>query len=577
MTTQPSSRNITLARLNAAIADALLALWPEENKSWGAAFYSEVHAIESPQTQFRWLLGGIPILLRETFHSFLRSLGRPIGVGPSGLVPATAPRNGRSPRTPRGVLLALLLVVTALLAQSPTRAVFRAVSEAHTHNGWDTSDWPEVRRIQSLAEKSLASKNPDPELLAFASLTFTDENQRLAYADAAIHADPKLTWVDYHNAILPWYDAPHRRILTPDRIARLRASDPDNALLDLLRAESIALPYQQEDARNDPGAHNARTWGERAFHDPQWLAAMDAAFRAPRYDPYDAALFRLTSRVMQRYSINDPRILSVAGRRRLISLNVSQYSKILMNRASEAQRAGNNDAAIETCSLILNFAQRLRSANTFEAWRANDLESQAFPVLRSAFEASGQHADALAIAHRMEQNYDERVARSRQGFWPNHSVLHWSRREWSATLIQFSVLAIWVLLPLCLLSIALLWFWRSGLRIASGLVHNLLCLFADSCPFLLAIATAVLFFVYLPYDHAYHQALQTPFSAASYEQYYDAAYAPFILPTNVMVALRSFDGPQGQFLLWSALTAVLAAIAVILVFRLRRSPTSQSR
>jgi hypothetical protein len=97
------SRRSPLARFNAAFTSVLLALWPEEKKSWGRAFAAESAAIESPQKQLRWLLGGLPVVLREIFTKFLGSLGRPIGVGPAD-VAGDGSQQGRSPRTPRVVL-----------------------------------------------------------------------------------------------------------------------------------------------------------------------------------------------------------------------------------------------------------------------------------------------------------------------------------------------------------------------------------------------------------------------------------------------------------------------------------------
>jgi hypothetical protein len=144
MTNKSSPQSASLAQFNEAFAKVLLAVWPEESKSWGAAFASECAAIEAPQKQFRWLLGGIPILLRESFKSFLNSLGRPIGVGPADVQTGSGP--GRAPRTPRLVLAFLFLIFVALLAQPQTRTVFRSVSQAYTGSGWDTSRWPEVQR-----------------------------------------------------------------------------------------------------------------------------------------------------------------------------------------------------------------------------------------------------------------------------------------------------------------------------------------------------------------------------------------------------------------------------------------------
>src|ERR1041385_2033238 len=119
-----SSRQDLLVRFNAWFAKCLLALWPEDGKTWGTAFAAECASIESPRKQFRWLLGGIPVLLRESSKSFLGSLGRPLGVDRSGALP------GPRPRTPRVVVALLLVFFMVLFAQPSTRAVFRSVSEA---------------------------------------------------------------------------------------------------------------------------------------------------------------------------------------------------------------------------------------------------------------------------------------------------------------------------------------------------------------------------------------------------------------------------------------------------------------
>jgi len=576
MRDESSLRDRWLERLNARFARCLLALWPDENKAWGMAFAAEAVAIDSPQKQFRWLAGGIAVLLRQSCKSFLGSLGRPIGVAPADLLGGGARPPGRAPRTPRVVLALLLVFVVALFAQPATRAVFRSVSEAYTERGWDPSNWSEVRRVQSLARNNLGERTRHAQLLAFASLLYEEEVQRLAFADAAIKSEPGLTWIDSQNVGLPFNDATNQHPLSADRIDRLISSDPENAMLYLLRAESIATTYRQKDAQNDPKALHIATWGSAASADPGWLAAMGAAFRAPHYDAYDKKLFLLSRDVMERYSVNDPRILSAMLGRRPINqyLAIDSYTKILVSRASEAQGTGHTDTAIKDYSLVLNFAQHLRAGNFYrvEAWIANDIESRVYPLLQSAYETSGQHRQALEIVVFLQQNREERAklsgaARFRSGRFP-----HWSRTEWRALLMQSSVASIWILLPASLVSVALLWFLRSRLLVTSGVFHSLLCLFADFCPAVLAAASAVLFLAYAPVDTAYHQVLRDPFSPSRYEEASRLVYAPFSLPESVQAALGSASGPNGRFLLWSAATAVLILSAVLLFVRQLRAP-----
>ena len=566
MTNKSSPQSASLAQFNEAFAKVLLAIWPQESKSWGAAFASECAAIEAPQ-KFRWLLGGIPILLRESFKSFLGSLGRPIGVGPTGSGP------GRAPRTPRLVLAFLLLIFVALLAQPQTRTVFRSVSQAYAGSGWDTSRWAEVQRLQILADRNLAQKDRDAQLLAFASLLYTDESKRLALADAAIDADPSLAWIDYQNAVLPFDDTTKQHALSADRIDCMLAADPGNAILYLLRAESIALSYRRKEAQTDPGAHRIATWGAQASSDPRWLSAMDATVKAPHYDAYDAKLFELSESVMVRYSVNDPRILiSILGRRPLLQyVEVRRYAEILLAGTSEIERAGNTDSAIKNCSLLLQFAQRVRAGNFYrlETWMANDIESQTYPLLQSFYESAGRHREALQINARMQQNRAERAAFSSAfSHVSQRAARPWSKPEWAALFMQACVLAIWMLLPISLVAIAVLWLLSGHLRATRKTLHSLLCVFSDLCPAVLVLAAAILFLTYLPFDSAYRQLLQGPFSPSSYQEFARAAHAPFALPMSVEMTLDFVSGPHGRFLWWCGLTGVLISLLAVFVYRL---------
>jgi len=95
----------------------------------------------------------------------------------------------------------------------------------------------------------------------------------------------------------------------------------------------------------------------------------------------------------------------------------------------------------------------------------------------------------------------------------------------------------------------------------------LVCAFFRLVPVLLVAACTVLFIVYAPYDHAYREILGSPLSPTSYQDFGIAAYAPFALPASVHAAMASLCGPQGRFLVWSALTAVLVVLCVKLVMR----------
>ena len=102
-------------------------------------------------------------------------------------------------------------------------------------------------------------------------------------------------------------------------------------------------------------------------------------------------------------------------------------------------------------------------------------------------------------------------------------------------------------------------------------LNPLLCLFADFCPAVLALASAVLFLAYAPVDTAHRQVLRGPYSPSSYEEFSRLVYAPFSLPVGVQVGLGAASGPYLRFLLWSAATAVPILLAVLLFVRQLRA------
>lgn len=92
-----------------------------------------------------------------------------------------------------------------------------------------------------------------------------------------------------------------------------------------------------------------------------------------------------------------------------------------------------------------------------------------------------------------------------------------------------------------------LWFFGRRLRLTAGVLHSSLCVFPGWCPVLLVAACAVLFIVYAPYYHAYREFLGSPLSPASYQDFGNAAYAPFALPPGVRTAIGSLADHKGGF------------------------------
>jgi hypothetical protein len=56
-------------RAAALLARIIVRLWPDQTKQWGRAFEAELSEITDPFASFRWLLGGLMLLVREGWRS----------------------------------------------------------------------------------------------------------------------------------------------------------------------------------------------------------------------------------------------------------------------------------------------------------------------------------------------------------------------------------------------------------------------------------------------------------------------------------------------------------------------------
>jgi hypothetical protein len=571
----PDERKSNWQRLTAFIARIIVRLWPKETQAWGRAFEAELPEIETPFASLRWLTGGLKLLTRERFRHFLKSLSRPIGVPAPDPSSALSAGSGPALRSPRFLTALFLIVCVTFLCFSEVRTSLASVlsSGVRTIANWDPQQWNSVRKLHKEAQT-----NRDPQLLAFLSLLAQEPEERMRLAEEAIEKDPSLTWVDYAGSYWNYADADRRHFLSDERIARLQKSDPQNAVPLLLAAEAIRHPVEQAYWASEKNAvyETVPGWHREIAKNAAWLAAMDGAFAAPKFDTYLANQFDLFRVVSNRFHVSDTDVAwPILFAHPLADYDdIDTFSDLLLERGEEAARHGDAALAAANFEKVERFAEcmqegRSLSGDRWMAGLAANYGTKSSEKRKSLFESTGQPAQAQLAATQLAswQNLETQLS-ARPHPWFER---HWTRTERAALLINLAVLLIALLFPLTVAVLLSVGFAASFTRRILGRLYRLVCLAADATPILLASSFALLFFAYHPYAKAYHAYLNSSQMAANPEDIVIAAGVTHMLPWSVRVSLtETFDA----YHLWLVITFVLAAVAVWLIFRMtvRRQP-----
>lgn len=548
-------------RLAAFSARIIVRLWPQETKDWGRAFAAELPEIEGLRSSIRWLMGGTMLLTRERFRHLLKSFGRPFGVAAGGPLETVVKSSMRAPRIPRVVTVLLLLVSLAILLHPEVRTSLGAALSLNSGAGsWNPSKWRSVRKLQKEA-----ARTGDPRLLAVLSLLYDakDDKRGDLLAEEAIGKDPSFTWLEYRYP--------------PSELAqlqRLQKWDPDNAAIRLLPAESLfeKIYSASHDAsgvvRGD--RHELTSLEKAAAANPEWLAAMDYAFSASKYDTYASQQLQLLRDVTRTYGVSDPDIaLKLLYMQRLPYFpNLVAYTHIVLYHVSEAEARKDTAAALDGPWKILHFAQnmQLRSRSSLEELIAAILAQQACENLQPMLERAGRKEEAALIGFELVQwkaviesvklrNTSAREAQS-------------TALAWTALAIHAAAFAVVGLAAACLAGLTFLSL-RSRVAVESrGWLLTLSSLTVELAPLLLLFATATLFFAYHPYAQVYQSYLERgrPLpNAEAMESFLSAAMVAHVLPETIEQTVQS---PHGTYLLWLSATVLLSMLAALLIYRM---------
>jgi hypothetical protein len=242
--------NRILSSLAAALMSMMLRCSAASSREWSRAMQAEMFELQGGEA-LAWACGCWWALLREEFRALF--LG-----GQEVLML----RDRLFVRLGLGISLVFLAwVIFVPLSRQGLEAVWTGLSTPIPLP-------PEPAR--------LAAGDHPPDAFALAALRSPDRLHRAEWADRAVQADPRLTWI-YFSILQPEDPLPQ----ASRWVQALRRFDPGNGAVLVLQAALL---------RRDSG-QDLPTPAWIASH-PEWVALMDQALRSPRWDSYTVERIR---------------------------------------------------------------------------------------------------------------------------------------------------------------------------------------------------------------------------------------------------------------------------------------------
>jgi hypothetical protein len=482
-------RQSMIARLAHSSLRLALRFWPEASRHWGHALAAELDEIENPLEALHWALGGLMLFARASASHFLAWLKLPAG---SRFSPASVPPGIAAPilpKRPRLFTAAVLAATALLLFLSQSRQAISLVNASW--HGYEISS-ADRRTLANLAVR--AEKEKDARTLAFVALTLHPPEQAMLLADKAVALDPSLTWI-YTSRFYRPDDVPQ----STEWIARLHAFDPDNSFIDLFTADAMVQPrYAGLLAHGTPSPQQIES---ALASDPQWVAQMEAAFRAPRYDGYLRKNWELISSAWNRDPSLSPSIIGYGlwSHRIPNVLNLKTFVSLKVHRAQQARTDGHAEQAEKILAQIDSFGNRMQEQSQTDLERivGLDLERLAAQEFRTLYTETGQEVKAQGASARVQQ-----LRELQQSFSNLSMAVYLTEREklpGYAFLFQITT----VLVFLSALAVALSFFLlelrpRSSARRRPGW-QRMLCRTADYAPASLLFVCAAFLLSFLPF------------------------------------------------------------------------------
>jgi hypothetical protein len=542
MATQESSVTARLARWALWCA---VRHWPEENRAWGLALAAEVDETASAFETVRWSFGGIMLFSRSVLSSAWKWMKLPAGSSLSGGA------NGPSllPKRSRMFTAVVLAAAAALLILPEGREAIRTVRSSW--RGYELSG-SDARMLDELAAR--ADKEKDAGTLAFAALSTLDRTRGAVWTERAVELDPQYIWVYGARNHGPRIDPPKEEWL-----ARLQEADPGNAVPELLAADALAQP------RLAPlYEHGVRGDGPRELlaSDPKWMALMERASAAPRYDSYFQRHYQLARTVWNRERNLPPTIVLYGMWQHALPnlFNIRTYSEIEIAEAQKAQETGDSKRAESLLSGVDAFGMRMADSKgaDFEKLVGLAIARNANKEMAKLYQAAGSTADELRVAKRLEQ-IEGRVREARLAVNLSRNARARAFRKEAVFVQGFGILSVLSAFA-ALAGILLLELWPGKFRNATTIWRRAVCWAADYAPATLLVACGAFLVSFLPFQSAFEKYRTSSFLLGDEQVLTDAMWSLFEIPEHVV-------GVDGAVEIWSFVTIVLSVLLLFVLVR----------
>jgi hypothetical protein len=383
-------------------------------------------------------------------------------------------------------------------------------------------------------------------------LSTIDRERGTAWTERAVALDPQFIWVygaRYHG---PKIDPPRE-----DWLARLKAADPGNAVPDLLEADALAQPRLAALFE-----HRGKNEGPREVlaGDAKWMALMERASAAPRYDSYFQRHYQLARTVWDRERDLPPTIILYGMWQHAFPslFNVRTYSEIQIAEAQKARKAGDSKRAESLLGGVDAFGMRMADAKDSDIEKLIGLAiaRNATKEMAKLYQAPGNTEDEQRVAKHLEQ-IEGRVQESRRALNLSRNARAQAFRK-EAFLVQgfgtLSVLAAFAALA----GILLLELWPGRIRNAKSTWRRAACWAADYAPAILLVACGAFLVSFLPFQSAFEEYRTSNFTLGDEQVLTDAMWSLFAIPSYVV-------GVDGAVELWSFVTIALSALLLFVL------------
>jgi hypothetical protein len=540
--------NATAARAARWLLGCAVRHWPAETRPWGLALAAEIDETASAREALRWSLGGLTVFARSILSGVWTWLKLPAGgslpggaEGPDG--PPLLPKRSRA-------LTAAIVGAAALLLFLPEgREAIRTVRASW--QGYEQAGW-DARTLKNLAAR--AEKDNDAGALGFVALNTADSGQAATLTERAVALDPNLIWV---YGVINHYakDNPRRT----DWQSRLQAADPGNAVAYLLLADALVEPrIHMLDEHGAPEQTVIRVLES----DPAWVALMERAYRAPRYDSYVLKYYQLAHSMWNREGYVSPSAALYGSWYRAVPdlRNIRIYFKIKMREPKGARATGDLKRAETLLSEMDAFGMRMANSGGEQIEQIIGLmfAKHAQRELAGIYSGTGNAEDQRRVALRVEQ-VEGRV----QGMQPwrdpaNQARMARFRKE--AILVQCFGTLVAIAGVAAFAAILLLELWPRKIRDAKRILRRAACWTADNAPTMLLAASGGFILSFLPFQRAFAEYRASNDVLTRHQRLTEALLGLEQIPDYML-------GVYGHLAIWSVVTIALTALLIFVVTR----------